>query len=416
VSEEVKASDLKAIRSAVSKNFDEQKEFLSELVKEKSVNPLKEGFEGSSEEGVARVIRKKLKEIGVNSRYLRYKKKRPNLVAVWGPTRSRKSLAWVGHMDTEEPLAEDKKKWFSGEIEGNKLYGVGSLDMKGSLSAYVFALKALIDSGLETEGKLRLAFTSDGKSEYVSRWGLKYLVNKGLKAKVALLAKPGTKKIAIGHRGGYRFKITVKGESVDTGRRAWEKGEKGVNAVVGMMKVAEVLRGFDLPFRQARAFPDRLPVFTFPTRVQGGKSIDVVPNKCEAWGDVRLLPGNTDKQIRWWLKNRLRKLEGVDWEIEDILFVPAMEVDKTDRWVKCLAEQASEVLGKKPKLEGCGPWNDAWMLTQTDTPCLAGFGPDGQENGEGEEGEEWVDLQSLKKVTEIYARWALMYLGKKGKK
>jgi len=66
---------------------------------------------------VARLIRKKLKEMEVNSRYLRCKKGRPNLLAVWGPTRSRKSLAWVGHMDTEKPVGEDAKKWFSGEIE-----------------------------------------------------------------------------------------------------------------------------------------------------------------------------------------------------------------------------------------------------------------------------------------------------------
>ena len=120
MSEEVKVSELKAIGTAVKKNFDEQKEFLSELVKEKSVNPVRDGFNKGGEDGVARLIRKKLKEVGVNSRYLRYKKGRPNLIAVWAPTRSRKSLAWVGHMDTEEPLGEDKKKWFSGEIEGNK--------------------------------------------------------------------------------------------------------------------------------------------------------------------------------------------------------------------------------------------------------------------------------------------------------
>lgn len=416
MSDEIKTSELKAVGVAVRKNFNEQKEFLSELVKEKSVNPVRDGFNKGGEEGVARLIRKKLREMGVNSRYLRRKKGRPNLLAVWGPSRSRKSLALVGHMDTEKPLGEDKKKWFSGEIEGNRLYGVGVLDMKASLSAYVFALKALVDVGLETEGKLRLAFTADGKSEYVSKWGLKYLVNKGFKAKVALLAKPGSKKIAIGHRGGYRFKIVVRGESVDTGRRAWEKGERGVNAIGGMIEVVNALRGFDLPFRQARAFPDRLPVFTFPTKISGGESVDVVPDKCEAWGDVRLLPGNTDKQIRWWLESRLGGLEDVDWEIEDLLFVPAMEVDKTDRWVKSLHEQAVEVLEKKPKLEGCGPWNDAWMLTQTDTPCLAGFGPDGRVNGEGEEGEEWVDLDSLKKMTEIYARWILMYLGKRKKR
>lgn len=410
MAKDISLSDLKKVESRVSKNFDSQVEFLGSLVKQKSVNPGRPGFEGVTEEGVARVIRGKLRDMGVVSRYLRSKKKRPNLVVSWGPTRSRKSLALVGHMDTDEPISEKKSEWFSGDVRGDKMYGVGVLDMKASLSAYVYALKALKDLDFELDGKLKLAFTVDGKSECFSKLGLQYLVNKGFRAKVALLAKPGTDKIAVGHRGGYRFKINVKGEEVDTGRKAWENGKKGKNAIHDMSRVISSLSGFDLPYKQARAFPGRVPVFTFPTKIKGGRVINMVPAKCEAWGDVKLLPGNTDSQVRWWLEGRLEKLTDVKWSLEDLLYVPAMEVDKTDRWVKLLHEQAKLVLGKSPKLEGCGPWNDAWMLTQSDTPCLAGFGPDGQIE---EDTEEWVDLASLKQVTQIITRWILVYLGKK---
>jgi len=410
MAKEISASDLNRIDNQVGKNFDDQVEFLGSLVKQKSVNPDRLGYENSSEEGMARVIRGKLREMGVVSRYLRNKKKRPNLVVSWGPTRSRKSLALVGHMDTDEPIGEDKTLWYSGEIKDGKMYGAGVLDMKASLSAYVFALKTLKDLRIELDGKLKLAFTVDGKSECSSKLGLQYLVNKGFRAKVALLAKPGTDKIAVGHRGGYRFKINVKGEEVDTGRKAWEKGISGRNAISDMNKIIACLGGFDLPFKPARAFPGRVPVFTFPTKIVGGRVVNVVPGRCEAWGDVKLLPGNTDSQVRWWLEGRLENLKDIDWKLEDLLYIPAMEVDKTDRWVKLLHEQAGVVLGKLPKLEGCGPWNDAWMLTQTDTPCLAGFGPDGQIE---EEGGEWVNLSSLKQMTQIITRWILVYLGKK---
>jgi acetylornithine deacetylase/succinyl-diaminopimelate desuccinylase-like protein len=410
MAKEILLSELKKVDDRVAKNFDKQVAFLGDLVKEKSMNPGIEGCEDSTEEKVARLIRSKLREMDVVSRYLRSKKKRPNLVVSWGPTRSRKSLLLTGHMDTDMPVAEEKSDWFSGEVENGKMYGAGVLDMKASLSAYVFALKALKDMGLKLDGKLKLAFTVDGKSECASKLGLKYLVNKGLRAKVALLSKPGTDKIAVGHRGGYRFKISVKGEEVDTGRRSWEMGKKGKNAIQDMNKVVNGLAGFDLPFKPARAFPGRVPVFTFPTKMVGGRAVNRVPGKCEAWGDVRLLPGNTDSQVRWWMEGRLSKLKDVDWSLEDLFYVPAMEVDKTDRWVKLLHEQASMVLSTPPKLEGCGPWNDAWMLNQSDTPCLAGFGPDGDvDDVKG----EWVDLDSLKQLTQIITRWILVYLGKK---
>jgi acetylornithine deacetylase/succinyl-diaminopimelate desuccinylase-like protein len=34
------------------------------------------------------------------------------------------------------------------------------------------------------------------------------------------------------------------------------------------------------------------PVFTFPTLIRGGMSINAVPDQCVAYGDVRLLPGD----------------------------------------------------------------------------------------------------------------------------
>ena len=98
---EIRVSELNRIDKQVGKNFEAQVEFLSSLVKQKSVNPDRPGYENSSEEGMARIMRGKLREMGVVSRYLRNKKRRPNLVVSWGPTRSRKSLALVGHMDTD---------------------------------------------------------------------------------------------------------------------------------------------------------------------------------------------------------------------------------------------------------------------------------------------------------------------------
>jgi acetylornithine deacetylase/succinyl-diaminopimelate desuccinylase-like protein len=51
------------------------------------------------------------------------------------------------------------------------------------------------------------------------------------------------------------------------------------------------------------------------------------------------------------------------------------------------------------------------MLTSlADTPCIAGFGPDGSEWTSVDE-REWVDLASLQKVTEVYARTIWKYLG-----
>lgn len=391
------------ISERVDKNFKEQVGLLTELVKTKSVNPgITEDKKSAAEAGVAKVLRGSLRQMGAKTRYLRSKHGRPNLLAVWGAARPKKSLLLLGHMDTGGDNGQSVT-----QVRLGKLFGTGVWDMKASLSAYVYAFKAITDLKLQLEGKLRMAFTVDSLNDRPSRLGLSFLLSKGLRSKVAILGKPGTGKIAIGHRGGYRFLITTYGKSVNTGRRAWEKGKEGKNAIADMAKVARALTEFELPFKPARAFPGRRPVFTFPTKIVGGNKTDVVPDKCQAWGDVRLMPGNSDKQVRLWIEEKLAGLSNVKWEIEDLLYVPSVEIEKNEPIVQMLFNQAKEVLGESPKVEGCGPWNDAWMLINKDIPCVAGFGPDGGE----ESGVEWVDLESLKKVTAIYARTIVEYLG-----
>lgn len=393
----------KKIGEQVEKNFNEEVNFLSDVAKVKSANP---GDLASKkvdvEAGVAKVLRKKLLELGAKTRYLRARQGRPNLLAVWGASRPKKSLLLTGHMDTAIEANQSPVL-----IRLGKMYGAGVWDMKASLVAYIYAFKAIRDLNLEVEGKLRMAFTVDSKNEKPSKLGLAYLISKGLKAKAAILAKPGTGKIAIGHRGGYRFLITTYGKTVNTGRRAWERGKEGRNAITDMARVVRALSDFELPFKPARAFPGRRPVFTFPTKIVGGTKIDVVPEKCQAWGDVRLMPGNSDRQVRLWMEEKLAPLTSVKWEIEDLLYVPSIEIEKNDNLVQMLASNAKDELGVMPKIEGCGPWNESWMLRKKDIPCIAGFGPDGGE----EDGVEWVDLESLKKVTKIFTRTIIEYLG-----
>lgn len=394
------------IAEQVEKNFKQEVSFLTRLVKTNSANPGPEaGRKALVETEVARLLRAELRDLGVRTRYWRLRSGRPNLVGVFGPQRARKSLLWVGHMDTARQLEPNQGP--VGVVREGKMFGPGVLDMKASLAMYMFALRALRDCKLDFEGKLRFALVADGKVGGASKFGLSYVISKGLRAKSAILAKPGLDKIAIGHRGGYRFVLSTHGETVNTGRRDWERGKKGRNAIGEMSRATQALSHFDLPFKVARAFPGRLPVFTFPVKIRGGEAVDMVPDKCQAWGDVRLMPGNTDTQVKLWISDKLDQVKGLNWEIEDLLFVPSMEIDKNEPVVQSLAVAAKNVLGSTPKIEGCGPWNDSWMLTSRDIPCVAGFGPDG---GEGPEG-EWVDLESLKKATMIYAQAAASYLG-----
>ena len=54
-------------------------------------------------------------------------------------------MVFNGHMDTVPPTPEWKRDPYEPTIEENKLYGLASSDMKGSLAGMLVALLALRD-------------------------------------------------------------------------------------------------------------------------------------------------------------------------------------------------------------------------------------------------------------------------------
>lgn len=398
------------IARSVKASFDEEIAFLSSLVKSKSPNPytpqdspLHESVEGE----VPTLIFEKLKSIGLSPRYLGASKERPNVVAEWGEKRGRMGLMFNGHMDTVMPEGRDMISPYSGAVRNGRVYGIGSLDMKASLVAYIFAVKALIESKVKIKGKLTLAFVVDEETGGCSPYGTQYLLDQGCVPKACFIGEHGSKYVRTGQRGVYRFKIVTKGEAVHTGVSAWERGEIGHNAVVDMSKIIEALQGLEIPFKTSKMFEGRKPVFSFPTKINGGVAVNIVPAYCEAFGDVRLLPGNSEAQVKILMIERLQKL-GIPYEIQDLIFVPAVEIDTHDPLVLSLQKTAKAVLGVEPEAKISGPATDGWMMVKRDIPTIMGFGPTGGgEHGRG----EWVDLESLQKITEVYARFIVDYLG-----
>ena len=397
------------IAKAVKASFDEEVSFLSSLVKSKSPNPhtpQDSPLHVSVEGEVPTLIFEKLKSIGLHPRYLGASKERPNVVAEWGEKRGRMGLMLNGHMDTIPPEGRDMISPYSGAVRNGKIYGLGCLDMKASLAAYVFAVKALIDAKVKIKGKLTLAFVVDEETGACSPYGTQYLLDQGCIPKSCLIGEHGSQYVRTAQRGGYRFKITTKGEAVHTGVSAWERGESGHNAVVDMARIIDALQGLEIPFKISKMFEGRKPMFTFPTKITGGVAMNVVPARCEAFGDVRLLPGNSDAQVKILMIERLQKL-GITYEIQDLIYVPAVEIDPHDPMVLSLQKVAKTVLGYEPEARVSGPATDGWMMIKRDIPTIMGFGPDGGgEHGKG----EWVDLESLQKITEVYARFIVDYL------
>lgn len=139
-------------------------------------------------------------------------------------------------------------------------------------------------------------------------------------------------------------------------------------------------------------------------------SINAVPDQCVAYGDVRLLPGCGADTVERHIRRALDALPSLDYALERLLFVPAVEIAPDEEIVRVLARHTAAISGQTPTTLGCGPWNDGWMFITRGIPAVCGFGPDGA----GVHGpDEYVELDSVIDVTRIVARAVIDYLGPK---
>ncbi|MCC6802828.1 MAG: M20/M25/M40 family metallo-hydrolase [Anaerolineae bacterium] len=396
----------------IQKNSAEQIQFLQALVRAKSANPYTS--ENSSptadiEREVAFLLRDRLREIGLTPELVGASPERPNVVArIDGAASASRSLVLNGHMDTVMPSRLWRIDPFAGVVQGNRLYGLGVFDMKASLAMFVYAAKALLECGVRLAGDLILTFVVDEEPGGCSPFGTQYLLENGLTATAAIVAEPGNDNVTIGHRGGFRFKLTVRGEAAHTGSREWEMRERGKNAIAGMAEVVREMAGIEIPYRHTPAFPDRQSVLTFPTLIEGGTSINAVPDQCFAYGDARLMPGNTEQIVEDLIRARIERVPDLDYTLEKLLYVPAVEISEQEEIVQILRQRTTEITGVNPTMLGCGPWNDGWMFITRGIPAVCGFGP----AGDGAHApDEFVYLDSFIDVTRIYVRAIIDYLG-----
>jgi succinyl-diaminopimelate desuccinylase len=402
----------RAITNSIQHQFDQQISFLQRMVQANSANPFTP--EGSSattpiEAEVAAVIHDELHRLGFSASLIGASAQRPNLIChVQGSGKSEKTLILTTHMDTVEPSGYTDHPW-SGKREHGRLSGVGSADAKAQIAAFIYAISALWLAGIKPDGNVILAFVVDEEPGACSPFGTQYLLDQGLlSGDAAIIGESLARiKVSIAHRGLYRFRLSIKGEATHTGLKAWEQGRQGRNAILDMVQIAHALSEHPLPQTHSEAFPGRKSVLTFPTLIHGGSGINSVPDLCEAYGDVRLLPGLSADAVKRTIQEHLTALSIENYRLDDLIVVPAAETNAQAEIVRTLATSIEAITGIRPRLEGSGPACDGWMFLTQGIPTVCGYGVTcGGVHG----ADEWVDLESLRRVTEIYAHTVLSYL------
>jgi succinyl-diaminopimelate desuccinylase len=212
-----------------------------------------------------------------------YENNQANIILTLG--NASKSIVLCGHLDTV-PIG-DLNNWnydpLGAEEDKGYIYGRGSADMKGGVSACLGALKSLnesIDDFDSLDYKIIFIGTSD---EEVGLRGAKAVIKQGAmnNAKFLIVTEPTALKVGIAEKGVLWFKIQSFGKAAHG-----STPEKGINAIEELTQLFPLLH-------------EHLPKVTDPILGQstlnigkfyGGKSANVVPEEAEVHCDYRLVP------------------------------------------------------------------------------------------------------------------------------
>lgn len=275
---------------------------------------------------------------------------RPQVVATYEGTEDEPTLILNGHLDVVPE--GDVKKWsvhpFGGLVKDGKVYGRGSCDMKGGITAMMIAAKALQDSKVKLRGNLVLQFAV---GEETGEPGTKYLlVDKGIKGDWGIVLEATNLKVATAEKGLAWFHVTVKGKPAHA-----STPELGINAIDKAMKLVLALKKCDHKILK-RKHPMLGRAICSVTMIEGGTKENIIPESCKLAIDRRFLPEETADSVEKELRSVLYELQKQDPEFEyelmrKMVYEPA-EIPVDSMIARVVRKNVKEITGVTP--EPCG--------------------------------------------------------------
>lgn len=291
-----------------------------------------------------------------------------------------KAILFDSHIDTVE--VNDAAEWdfppFGSEIVDGRLYGRGAADMKSGAAASIYAA---------TFAK-RLGFTQD-RTVYVSCTvleedcdgvNLRHMFNElNLKPEALMICEPSNNQIVLGHKGKAQISVKTYGVSAHS-----SAPEKGVNAVYEMAEIIQRIEKTDLELMR-KGEPRGTMALCGISSIS--VSLNAIPSECEVYLDRRIIPGETEEDIRQemeqivegknatWQIQTIRRQTWTGMEIEYRPFHLAWKIDPDHELTRICIAAYRDTFGKEPSQFGFWDFStNAVTPVSMGIPTI-GFGP-----------------------------------------
>lgn len=281
------------------------------------------------------------------------------------------------HHDTVRPAGSYTRNPFSPDIEGDRLYGLGSNDAGGAGVALASAFLALKDeSNLPVNLILTITAAEEVMGEYGMRAFLPHIADRGLTPDMVLVGEPTGMQPAIAERGLLVLDGIARGKAGHAARN------EGINALYRAIEDINLLRNFSTEKTSEILGPIKVSV----TMINCGSQHNVVPDKCTYTVDVRTTDAYSNETTVELLKKSVRWSELTPRSTR----VHASVIDYAHPLVK-----AAVRMGKTPFVSP----TTSDMALMHDIPSLK-MGPG--ESARSHSADEYIMLSEISEAIETY--------------
>jgi acetylornithine deacetylase len=374
-------------------------EAAAEMIRIPSINPDLVP-DGGGEDELAEAIAARLRRTpGIDVKLQSTSNGRSNVIATSGTGRGR-TLMLNGHIDTVG--VEGMPDPFNPRVEGNKLYGRGSYDMKAAMAGATVLLEHIARAG-DFPGRVVVTYVVDEEFASIGTEAVVREIDRW-EPDAAIVLENSDLDICVAHKGFAWLEIVTQGVAAH-GSRYW----LGVDAIamMGYVQVELDKLGNQLLERHPHRYLG--PPSLHMGLIRGGQEISSYPASCHLQVERRTVPGETVELIEGEIDEIIQRLQRRDPDFSALATTGIVrnpfEVGEDEEIVQTLRREISDVRGQEPVFIGKAGWADSALLAEAGIPTTY-FGP----GGFGAHGaEEWVDIDSLEAFTHILGRTALAF-------
>lgn len=360
-----------------------------------------------NEKGVSEELTKFFKENGFDDVHV---DKYGNTIGHIKGSKPGPKIVFDGHMDTV-PVT-DESEWqyppFEAEIHDGKIYGRGTSDMKGALASMAVAASNFKEkTGGDFAGEI---FVAGIVHEECFEGVAAREVSAYAKPDYVIIGEASNCNVKIGQRGRAEIKIEVLGKPAHSANP-----EKGINAVYKMCKVIEAIKTLK-PTHHDRLGDGILELVDIKSSPFPGAS--VVPEKCVATYDRRLLVNETKESVLAPINELLEKLMKEDSElkvrayytkadekcftgeiIEGERFFPGWIFDEDENWVEKVVAKLKDK-GQTPEITQYNFCTNGSHYAGEAKIKTLGIGPSRENLAHTVN--EYIEISELEKVVDSY--------------